>query len=140
MTSLAQFAVRIRHIAVRIPERADEAVRHCALAVDQVLATETPVQSGRARSNWLVSFNRPNMALRPDTLGPAATVAQIAEARAVIALYQSGIHRSIIITNGLPYINRLNQGWSKQAPAGYVERAVMKGALAVHEIFLVDPP
>lgn len=31
---------------------------------------------------------------------------------------------AVITTNSVPYVPRLNEGWSRQAPAGYVERTV----------------
>jgi hypothetical protein len=35
------------------------------------------------------------------------------------------------ITNNLPYIVRLNQGYSAQAPAGYVEQGVLAARRAI---------
>ena len=37
--------------------------------------------------------------------------------------YQLG-QGSIYITNNVPYIDRLNNGWSQQSPAGFVDKAV----------------
>lgn len=127
----------MRHLAVRVTENADLMVRKCALAVDQVLATETPVRTGRARSNWLVTFNAPASGQVP-SLGPGAGALQLAQARATISTYRGDVHRSIHITNNLPYINRLNQGWSRQAPAGYVEMAVMKGVEAIGKVDILS--
>ena len=39
--------------------------------------------------------------------------------------------RQILISNNLPYINALNDGSSKQAPAGFVDSALSKGKRAV---------
>lgn len=35
-------------------------------------------------------------------------------------------YSAVISTNNLPYIPRLNEGYSKQAPPGYIEKAVDK--------------
>lgn len=32
----------------------------------------------------------------------------------------------IVIENDLPYVERLNEGWSSQAPAGYVDAILQK--------------
>lgn len=32
--------------------------------------------------------------------------------------------RQTVVENRVPYINRLNEGWSKQAPAGFVENVI----------------
>jgi hypothetical protein len=31
-------------------------------------------------------------------------------------------YSAVITTNRVPYVERLNEGWSKQAPAGYIEQ------------------
>ena len=33
---------------------------------------------------------------------------------------------SVITTNSRPYVPRLNEGWSKQAPPGYIEASIEK--------------
>ncbi len=64
--------------------------------------------------------------LRKLSLWLGASAAEtINQARAVLATKKPG--QKIYITNNLPYIRRLNDGYSKQAPAGFVERAVLIG-------------
>lgn len=35
-------------------------------------------------------------------------------------------YSAVITTNSLPYVPRLNEGYSRQAPPGYIEKAVDK--------------
>ena len=67
---------------------------------------------GRARSNWhldvavaTVKMVEPNADDQPN-------------------LTSYSIEKTIFVSNNLPYIKRLNEGWSTQAPIGYVDDAL----------------
>lgn len=99
----------------------EKTVRAVALVVDETLVNTTPVDTGRARSNWNPSLNTPDGTIvEPDHKKPIAPVA---------AAYK--ITDTILISNNLPYIKRLNEGYSKQAPAGFVDAALERGKRAV---------
>jgi len=98
-----------------------QTVRKVALTVDRELVLKTPVDTGRARSNWIPSLEAPSVRLvepgqKPDIDGELA---------------QYTVDKTIFITNNLPYIRRLNEGHSDQAPAGFVDDAVQKGKNSV---------
>ena len=73
---------------------------------------------GRFRGNWQVTFDRPAVGAidRVDKSGTAT----LAAGREVLAHYDSSEYGSIWFTNNVPYAQRLEYGWSKQAPAGIV--------------------
>lgn len=73
---------------------------------------------GRFRGNWQVTFDRPAVGAidRVDKAGTAT----LAAGREVLAHYDSGEYGSIWFTNNVPYAQRLEYGWSRQAPAGIV--------------------
>ena len=73
---------------------------------------------GRFRGNWQVTFDRPAVGAidRVDKAGTAT----LAAGRDVLAHYDSGEYGSIWFTNNVPYAQRLEYGWSRQAPAGIV--------------------
>ena len=126
---MGQFARKIRVISSNIPPRVDSKMVKVILAVDQALVLGTPVRTGRARTNWLANAN----SAASDQLPAPATPAQgeteaLEEGEKVAANYKAG--QVIHITNNLPYIQRLNEGSSKQAPAHYVEIAI-QAALSV---------
>lgn len=121
-----EFSQRMYVRAAKFEENVDLLMRTVALSVDQAVVMATPVDTGRARANWIVSIDAP-AAGTTDEVGAAAALAQGAK---VIAQYGDGM-RTIHITNNLPYIKRLNEGWSAQAPAGFVEEAVAAGVKAV---------
>jgi hypothetical protein len=119
-----------------VEQNATKLVRRVALSADAQVVLSTPVDEGRARSNWQVQLNAPAGGTREayspgkdgSTSGPNAQAA-IDQVKAVIAAAKPG--DEIHITNNLPYIGRLNEGWSAQAPANFVEEAVHAGVAQV---------
>lgn len=129
------FAKRMRGLGKRIGDNADRATRRCAIAVDAAVVIATPVDTGRARSNWQVELNQPAEGTR-DALDRSGQSA-INEGKTKIAAYKGGgPGAEIHITNNLPYIGKLNEGHSAQAPAAFVEKAVMVGINAVKDVKL----
>lgn len=135
MADLRDFAGRIRIIGKRVEDNADALVRKVATAVDSTVVLATPVDTGRARANWQVNIGSPVETVREaysaGEMGSTAAAnaqAAIEHAKRVIAAYKGG--SSVHITNNLSYIGRLNDGWSGQAPAGFVEQAVLIGVAA----------
>lgn len=131
---LGELNGEMRNTGQRVADNADRLVRRCALATDTALVLATPVDSGRARANWQVELGQAaegiigdpnNKKEQFDKSGQSA----IAQGTETISQYKSG--SSINITNNLPYIERLNDGWSAQAPVGFVEKAVQVGISAI---------
>jgi len=141
--NLSDFSRRITLRGRKVAEGADALVRKVALAADQAVVMGTPVDTGRARSNWIASVGSPASAVidayAPGEAGSteaANTQAAMDQAASVISGYDAG--EEIHITNNLPYIQRLNDGYSAQAPANFVEQAVMEAAQVVQFGRIVD--
>lgn len=76
----------------------------------------SPVDTGRFRGNWTVSLDGPQSGTREvDDKNGGATVA---EGNAVAQ--QAKAFQIIYMQNNLPYGPRLEGGWSKQAPGGFL--------------------
>jgi hypothetical protein len=99
----------------------ENAVKKAALFLDGQLVQRTPVDTGRARSNWLASLGNPK------TEAVEATQAAQALGRnsSIISKFNVLLNKTVFIANNLPYITRLNEGSSNQAPAGFVDDAIM---------------
>lgn len=83
----------------------------------------TPRDTGWAANNWVPQ-------IKSEYAGTAGSPGKVDSSAAEnglnkVATWKSG-QGPINITNNVPYIGRLNAGSSKQAPAGFVERAVQK--------------
>lgn len=91
-----------------------------ALNIDRRLVNETPRDTGAARRNWLVSFNRTD-----DRQLPTGEQSQaISEGATNIDAAQA--YGQLYIQNNLPYIQRLNEGSSKNAPARYIDSIIVQ--------------
>lgn len=101
----------------------DIVTRKIALDLQSDLDNSTPVKTGRARSNWLPSINK----IRTDTTESTSGSPAIN-----FSGYKLG--DKIYITNNLPYIKRLNDGSSTQAPSGFVDGAIMRAKNKVKEV------
>jgi len=119
---------KLTKIGVIIDKRSTDILRKTALVVDQVVITGTPVKSGRARSGWDVAIGvEPNTVPSSEPVSAEAGTAEaLSQGRRVIEGYRSG-QPGIYISNGLPYIQALEDGSSGQAPAGMVDQAALAG-------------
>jgi len=131
------FNVKLPDLDKATDEALDQAalvLRKTALDIYRGVSEMSPVKSGLFRGNWLLSNNTPDSRIITGsgsvTPGHGAADAT-ATARAMAALGStsltnrrslSGVEgRSIYITNNLPYAQRLEGGWSKQAADGIVK-------------------
>lgn len=87
--------------------------RLIGLKVLRGVVLKTPVDTGRARSNWQLSINIPKTDVKKTTNNTA-----VADGNNTLRTIKLG--EDIYITNNLPYIGRLERGHSKQAPRGMV--------------------
>lgn len=107
------YAARFGKLGKAIEHGVNESVKAIALAVDQAVVMSTRVDTGRARSNWLVSLGSANrQSISPYAPGKGGKT-QAQNAQAAIAQGQSAVasrrlQQSIHITNSLPYIGKLN--------------------------------
>lgn len=105
-------------ISKEIGEFVGDTLRTLALDIDRRLILETPVDTGAARANWLASVGSPNGSATEETSQQAA----INKGTAVIS--GANDYETIYVQNNLPYIQRLDQGWSDQQPNPYIDKII----------------
>lgn len=93
----------------------------------------TPIDTRWASNNWTISIDVPRM----DTIGekprrgtrlPQSSPVDVG--LRVLNEFDIRKNSAIYIQNNAPYIARLNNNWSKQSPAGFVEAAIDEAMLA----------
>lgn len=97
--------------------------------MDRNLVRKTPVDTGKARANWQWQTGGPedfpegvlNQTSRPITQQPNF---RIRKARILAG-------DDILAANNVPYIGRLNDGYSAQAPRKFVEMAIDEAILEI---------
>lgn len=114
---------KFKSLSTRVLERIERNIKGVALGIHENLVETTPVDTGWAKNNWLpkVGGQITEPAGSPESVDTNAATSGLNE----IAGWKSG-KGPINITNNVPYIGRLNQGSSDQAPEGFVEKAVQK--------------
>lgn len=97
-----------------------------ALAIHRDIVELTPIDTGAATINWIVSAGEPSDKTVAVAKGYAMTKGSandfaIGRAEKAVKEDEEG---PVFIQNNLPYIVRLEEGHSKQAPGGMVKVAL----------------
>lgn len=135
-----------------------------AAVIGREIATETPVDTGTARSNWIMSIDQIATYTIPayvpyikthanqyaarkgqqhvmgtgDKEEQANLAAVLAQHFAAIQSYDPVRNKTIYLSNHLPYIVRLNQGYSLQTEPGFVERGFEAGIAQARKMKLLE--
>lgn len=94
--------------------------RRIGLGILRRVVMATPVDTGRARGNWQVDLNN---APKGET-GALDKRGGSTASKGSAIIQTAKPFGTIQIANNVPYIGRLNDGYSKQAPAGFIEAAI----------------
>jgi hypothetical protein len=121
----------------------DAAVKLIVEAGIETIADQTPVDTTRAVSNWLVTVGGPaNGEVPPHVPGSvkgtgasAARAITKARARNAMAAYRGG--KTAFITNNVPYIGVLEYGDAKHRPNGMVSKGLQAMGVRASSIKII---
>lgn len=125
-----QVLARQRKLLEEAPTKARNAA---AIAFVARVVPRTPVDTGQARGNWQAGVGQPDTTTDPTSLDPNATKTPQRLKRVIKALPKGG---SLFISNHLAYISRLDRGWSKQRPTGFMSITAFEIQLLAKDILL----
>lgn len=86
------------------------AFQDVAIDLYAAIKEHTPVDTGRAYRNWNISTNHPDYSI-DNANGTDINLKEF---------------EKVFISNGLPYIQKLNNGYSDQRPNGIINPAIAK--------------
>lgn len=112
------FELALSQFAQKAGDNADQVVKEVVLEVASRLIVRSPVDTGRFRSNWFYSLGSAD-----PTITGAVGAASLQGAGDLPTKAAGQVHW---IQNNLPYAQRLEGGWSKQAPNGMVALTVIE--------------
>lgn len=95
-------------------------MRAVTLEGQRRIMEKTPVDTGRARANWNTTAGEADVAT-DEGLTSADVASKQSAGAGTISKHDFTKGESIFVANGLPYIEELENGSSKQAPNGMVE-------------------
>ena len=140
---MTDFALQLRTFATKAKHNADRAVSNVVGMVADEIDARSPVGDaklwkhppppgyigGQFRGNWQLGVNE-------EAVGPIARIdpsgaETVAEIKAGIPGHTVG--NIFYLTNSLPYANRIENGWSTQAPVGVVGLTVASFEVIVEE-------
>lgn len=101
----------------KIIDAQDKIARAATIDFFSGTVKDTPVDTGRARGNWVTSVGSPAQGEIDREDKPGTTV--IAE---IVAKTPEGAGQETFMSNSLPYIEALEYGSSQKAPDGMVRR------------------
>ena len=116
------FARDLDRFRLKVDAAHSDSARGVALELFRSVIMDSPVDTGRFRGNWQASLQAPatNELERLDLSGGAA----IGAMQGVVTGWNgTGV---VFMANNLPYAQRLEYGWSKQAPQGMVRKNVAR--------------
>lgn len=128
--NFADLASKLDNLATAgATRRTSEAAIEAALRLLKYLVFRTPVDTSRAMSNWQVGVGAPPVAeIEPYFPGSFGSTRPQSGSEALRVgkerLRQKQPGQLIYVSNLTPYIKDLNDGTSRQAPRGFVERGV----------------
>ena len=123
------FALDLSKAIEKAKDKAELVTRKIALELFSNVILKSPVDTGRFRANWNCSIGSVDKSISAatDKEGSGA----IGRVRAEVMKYTLD-GRSIFLANSLPYAERLENGWSDQAPQGMVRLSIIETNNAIN--------
>lgn len=117
------FALDLSKAIEKAKDNAELVARKITLELFSNVILKSPVDTGRFRANWNCSIGSADKSTSAatDKEGSGA----IGRMRAEVTKFTLN-GQSIFLSNSLPYAERLENGWSDQAPQGMVRLSVME--------------
>ena len=119
---MGDFTLAFQNINNLTTKKMETLIKKSVFDLTSAIIANTPVDTGRARANWQVSFNTP----KEDKLDTLDKSGNATISKANDKILNNKVPTTYYITNNLPYIMRLEYGWSKQSPAGMVRINLLK--------------
>jgi len=121
-------------VVQRLTGFTEKGIRRLSLEVHAELVSApseggTPVDTGWARANWVPAIGAANGALAGTREAAERGNINLSLAQRGLALIATRYKLQqgpVFISNGVPYIGQLNDGSSRQAPAGFVQSAILR--------------
>lgn len=123
------FALDVSKFVEKAKKNPEKVMRQVSIKLFSAIIKASPVDTGRFRMNWMASGGTPAPGITDatDKSGDKAT------GNATGFVLKATNWREFTLTNNLPYAQRLEYGWSQQAPQGFVRVNVSRFQQLINE-------
>ena len=125
---MTTFALDLSKAIEKAKDQAELIVKKTTIQLFSSVIEKSPVDTGRFRANWNVSFGSFDTTTTEET-DPSGSQSK-GKVYQSLANYQLK-DQSVFLGNSLPYAMRLENGWSQQAPYGMVRLSVLEANKAL---------
>lgn len=132
---MVQVVTNADEVMAELVDATEELVKKIAVNATSELVIDTPRDTSWARSNWIPNIGSPAQ-------GTDGTAEQAAEGNVHFGRQQTGIadiitsynikKGAVFISNNVPYVLKLNEGTSDQAPSGFIQIAILNAIKQVN--------
>lgn len=123
------FALDVSKFVEKAKKNPEKVMRQVSIKLFSAIIKASPVDTGRFRMNWMASGGNPASGVTDAT----DKSGNIATGNATSFVLKAADWREFTLTNNLPYAQRLEYGWSQQAPAGVVRTNVSRFQQLINE-------
>ena len=129
-----KFSMDVSRFISKTKLKAEDVVRGKLYGIAGNVVKNTPVKTGKARGNWIMTMDQGPVKKQTAVLDKSGEQS-LDRIAAALEKFQIGKTKTIWLTNCLPYIIMLEYGWSKQSPAGIVRLALLNAKnVTVHDL------
>ena len=126
---MSKFTLDIQAFVAKAKKNPETVMRSVSLKLFSAIIKASPVDTGRFRGNWQTTSVTPATGL---IAGVDPTGNKAVNSAATFITNAPGWD-TFTLTNNLPYAERLEYGWSKQAPVGMVRANIARFQQLINE-------
>jgi len=123
------FALDVSKFVEKAKKNPETVMRQVSIKLFSAIIKASPVDTGRFRMNWMASGGTP----AAGTTDATDKSGNIAIGNATSFVLKAANWHEFTLANNLPYAQRLEYGWSQQAPAGVVRTNVSRFQQLINE-------
>lgn len=126
---MSKFTLDIQAFVTKAKKNPETVMRSVSLKLFSAIIKASPVDTGRFRGNWQTTGVTPATGL----IAGADPTGDKAMNSAATFITNAPGWNTFTLTNNLPYAERLEYGWSKQAPVGMVRVNIARFQQLINE-------
>lgn len=123
------FALDVSKFVEKAKKNPETVMRQVSIKLFSAIIKASPVDTGRFRMNWMASGGTP----ASGTTDAADNSGNTATGNVTSFVLKAADWHEFTLTNNLPYAQRLEYGWSQQAPQGFVRVNVSRFQQLINE-------